>query len=414
MSDHPEQKSVSDSTPAPPDKYPVLVKALPQPFRVVIAVPSDDLKEEFDNYYTKNENQLLQKFPVLVKGKKVKGGRMRGTQKRMEDNTGITNLYSGILTDLVIDHTENLLFIDGVDLQGYEPGSTAQLVAVCYYYPDLEFEGELDYHCEEPVKRTLEEAWEDRKIELSYKYETFEDLSEDTVLAEDQQVLVDLIASKDGEPYADGTFRRKWISLSMLPPVLKDSLLAHKVGDLYELSYAMPDLAGGGEINIDSHVKIYGVRMQIPAEVADDIAKKEGFDTLDQLRDQFDVEFGEYVERARHSTALSHLVDQIIRNSIIPEFPAAWLQINIENRVKDHVANFDGDIERAMVQIGAKSEEEMVQRFKGSLFRETLQTLAVRYFAKAEGMSFGDPQLKVVLAEKMVWVPRTKEEKTDG
>jgi hypothetical protein len=73
--------------------------------------------------------------------------------------------------------------------------------------------------------------------------------------------------------------------------------------------------------------------------------------------------------------------------------------------LQDHLEHFRGDRRQAMLALGTRDDATFRERFKGQLFRDFMQKLAVRRYAAMYGVDFKDQDaiLKSML-EHAKWV----------
>jgi FKBP-type peptidyl-prolyl cis-trans isomerase (trigger factor) len=394
-----EQKSKSEDT-CLKTEYKVEIEGLPQPYRAFIDVPYADLRQKFDEFYKAHEFEFLKKYPV--KGKKSKNGKIKQAQKMLEGSVGVRTLYMDVLSDIIIENVENIMFLEGVNLLSFEPDKECKILAVYYYYPRLEIIHDVDYTCDTPVRQTEEQAWEDRKKELAFKHKIYKDWELDKIEPA-CDVLLDVIASSDGQPNDEVSFRGKWVIAENLPTALKDAIIAHRKGDLFELSYEVPKVGTDEKIKVDAHVKIHAVRELILPEIDDDLAQVEKFENLEHLRRQFSTEYEEYVERAKESVAFNHIIDQFMRCSKHPELPDSYLRVNTQQRIDQHIRQCGNDKDKAIAVTGSKTEDEMYRKFRFYTIQETYKLLVMREFAFLHNIASDDPVLVNEMVSAIDW-----------
>jgi len=400
MTDNQEPKSQSEDT-----KFPMEIEALLQPHRAIIQIPTSELRKRFDDFFHAYEAVLVAKYKV--KGRRGKGGKVKNAKKILEKQLGVNNLYHDVLAQVLRDNLPEVFFVEGFRLSDFsDDEETAPLVAKFYYYPELELNGDIDYVCENPVMQDEEAAWEDRCRELQHQHKYNEEYTEDSLDADNLEVLLDLIVSDD-----QYTLRRKWLELTHLPSSLQEEIRKHKKGDLFETKYLAPNLSGGdGADELDAHIKIYDVRTLIRPEVDDELAKKAGFDSLQLLRNQFQADYDQYVEQAQAGVAFDHIVEEMLGKCKLPQIPNSIIEQNAESRLSEHLRRCKDDKQMAMKVVGVSKWGELEAKFRASVIHDILRDLAARKYAEMHDLPVKEKILMDHMVSQIEWVERKLKE----
>jgi len=411
MSENLEQNSQSEST-APTEvpeavKYQVEIEPLLQPHRAVLSIEHKDLRARFNDFFHVHEDKMVAHFKV--KGQKAKNGKVRRAQKILESNLGVNNMYVDVMHQLLYEQITDIFFLEGFRLTDFEDKDKpkASIVAKFFYAPDLELVGDINYECENPVRQPEADAWADRCRELQHKHKYNEEYTDTSLDVDNLEVLIDLIVSDDKY-----TLRRKWIELAHLPQALQTEVKAHVVGDLFETKYQAHDLTESKAKELDAHVKIYEARKLVRPEIDDELAKKEEFESVDQLKAQFQVDFDEYTERAKSGVAFNHVVNAIIAVCKLPHIPDMMIAREMQQRLDEHLQRCRGDKKMAMAVLGVSKPEDMETQFRARVIQEILSGLAARKYAQIHDLPVKENILVDHMLNQVEWVER-KEEKTD-
>lgn len=379
-----------------------------------IKLDHKELRKRFNDFFFAREDTLVERYKV--KGQKLKGGKVKNARKILESQLGVNKMYVEVLGQILQEQIDDLLFLEGQRLVDFEDKEKpeALLVAHFYYSPDLVMTGDIDYTCENPVRQSEEDAWADRCKELQHKHKYNEAYTEESLDVEGLEVLIDLIVSDDRY-----TLRRKWIELAHLPKSLQTEIKAHKAGDLFETKYQAHTLQGlspEGEdpkdiTELDAHVKIYDVRRLIRPDIDDDLAVKEKFESLEQLKAQFQVDFDEYTERARKGVAYNHIVNQVVAASKIPQLPDSMVDREMRAQLAEHLERCHKDEQLAMKVVGASNRKDMEKQFRHRVIQEIVAGLAAKKYAKIHGMPVKEELLVDHMTNEIEWVE--KKEETD-
>lgn len=364
-------------------------EALAVPYRVEIHLPCSELKEELDKYWEKNHKAIIAHYKPQVK--KAKGGEIPQdkARKMIEKNVPVQQLYQSALAIKLVDVVEKegreVFHIDALSLYDYsDGGDEAILVGRVYYWPEMKLKegSELKFEAKIPFKPDFEKAWNGRKIELWHKHRIVSEIEvEEGKVQDNHDLLVDIIASCDGAPYEKGTSRGTWFELRTLNPDIRKACLEHNVGDLFETSFQMTSMDKDVEgKKVDATIKIFKAREITYREVDDSIAKEEGFESLEVLREEFKKSYENYCFDIKKGIALECVTNAIMASSDLPAIPDSWLDRNAQRLIDNHVAKFKGDLAKAKAVVGAKDDEQFGRLFQNEIIRDILHKLAVRLY----------------------------------
>jgi len=397
----------------------MVVEPLSQPHRVVLYLKYDELRKRFDEYWTSRIGAALEGKPVKLlpeeegfmkvlrhlKGKKGKGGKMRNAQKLAESRIPVSRLYHLVLGQLINERVgRDVLFVEAADVFNFEPGKQSGLGAVVHFTPELEMQGEINWECARPKIPPKQQQFELRVKELQREHRTLKDDSEG-VIAEQSNVCVDIDAKIDGEQYAGGTMSRQWVELGGIPiPELKAHLIGRKVGDEFECDFPANarDTEYGGQ-PVHATIRIHNLQqIEVPG-VDDGLAKDAGFDDLKSFEERFSSDYDSYIKRAEQSVLSEHVIQQIAGESPLPPLSMAWVKLQTDMMVAEHVAGYRGDKRQALAAIGATDQAHMEEYLRGQLYHQFMQQLAFRAYAKMFEVEPGSDEMFDSMLEKVRW-----------
>lgn len=390
MQENQEQKSPSEDTiqaEEKPEKKPlpeIKTEALAVAYRSIVPFDYNELRELFDEYWEMSGHLIEQRFKFKGR-KKGKNKSSKHGKEYLEKTVGYNKLYGEVLWHLASEKLNKPMFFTTLSLEKFDPESTFA-VAVYYKYPKLNLMEDIDFNIERKVDYDKEKAWDKRCKELQTQYRTFTPYEGDGCINETQQVLLDLVANCEGKPYPHATSQGKWFDVDNIAiTTLKEALLTHKRDDLFEVSFVNEE-----DKQVDIQVKVHGVNgIQIP-EIDDELAKDAGFDDLSTLQVQFYEEYEKYIRGAEESIACDHILTDILTKSEIGPVPNDYIKVNVEQSIKQFIANHNGNKEKAMRSISASSEENMRQLFVGQVHRDLYQKLARDFYATKYGIDKED------------------------
>lgn len=412
------------TTEAPVEKpvYQFHEEMLAVPYRAEFLVPYADLKQLFDEYWEKRHEDLINHYKHNVK--KSKGGKINPdkARKMLEANVKPGKLYQEAIAAFLIDQLKekdkDVLHLDALDFYDYEEGKDAQIIGVVYYYPELSVANPeaLVYQATRPFTSDVEKAWRGKQQELKHKYKKVSEVElTEGVVQDNYELLLDVIASCDGQPYKEGTIRGQWLEIRTLFEAFRKSFANKNIGDLFETDFDMngidPDTKGKP---VHATVKIFKAREIIYREVDDSIAKEEGSASLADLQTKFEKEYNDYVNNCLKGTAADAIINTILQNSTREPLPDRWVELCTDRLIAKHVSQFGGDKTKAMSVVGAKDDDNFRRMFMGEVFRDILRVLATKWYKKYYNIGKGtDDELYADMMKRINWIekeiPKTEE-----
>lgn len=393
------------------------------PYRVEFLIPYEDMRKKFDEYWEKKSDKLISKYKPKVK--KSKGGQINKEKAKamLEKSVPVSILYqdaiSAFLTDLLKEKGKDVLHLEALQIFDYEPEKEVQLLGQLYYYPELVLNADavLEFTAKMPKERGEEHAWQGRTVELKSKYRKVGETehTEGPVLMT-HELLVDVIASVDGQPYQGGTVRGQWFEINKMFPDFRDSFKDRQIGDLFETTFNMGgiDEETKGK-TVHATIKIFKAHDITYREIDDQLAKDEGFESLDKMKEAFHTEYERHLMGIKKGVAAEAIANHILQNSVIPPLPNRWTELNTERLINQHIKQFQNNKEKAMSVVGAKDDEELSHLFRGEVFRDILRTLAIKWYVKHYELTGKDDEtLYADMIGRVKWEEEKKEEVQNG
>lgn len=375
MSENQEQKSQSEDTILDP-----VIEPMAQPHRIIVSVPYDEIREGFDKFWSEHEEDIIKKFKI--KGRKLKGGKVKDAQKIAESNIGIRKLYTPVLIEKIHDKIKDVLFVE--DVAGMVDEGNENIFKVYgrfYYTPKITLEKDPDFKVLKQFNEDIEAMYQRRLEDLQRKYRVVQEYQGEDI-KEDHNVLIDIIASCEEKPYDRGTSRNTYIHMSYFPEEIKTAIMEHKKGDLFEASYVMdkrdPELEGK---TVNVHIKIYDVQEIIYPEINDDLVKEENFESLEKFHEKFIEDYTNYLDNSKRGMVMEHVITDILTDLHHPEVPQCWLDANVASFERNILQKFQGDKDRMMMSLRANDKDELYNLLKGEVLRDLVRVMALRAYA---------------------------------
>jgi FKBP-type peptidyl-prolyl cis-trans isomerase (trigger factor) len=381
-----------------------IIEPLAPPYRVVLWFKYDELRAEFDKFWKENADQLIWKYKL--KGKKGAGGVMKGAQKMAESRVPLKALYQQVLGDKIANVVPDVLLLEGFELFNFEKGQTPHMVGIIYFYPKITTLREpINWACKKPKEPSRQVQFEARLRELQMQFRKLED-DPDGAITMLSNIQMDVIASIEGKPYANGSFQRQWVDISGIPMKdLVEQLIGHKVGDLFECDYlASPrDQENVGK-TVHAAIKIHNLQKIVIPPVDDELARDAEFDDLKSFEDRFHQDFDAFLRRAQRGLVADHVIGHIVQNSTVPPIPQGYINGKIVEMAQQHLRQFGGNKNAAMRAIGAQSEEDFIHRFTGQAYRGLMQELAARKYGELFSVAPGSDEMFESMLDNVKWV----------
>jgi trigger factor len=202
-----------------------------------------------------------------------------------------------------------------------------------------------------PVTEVDDEAVE-RALETFVKRnQAFEPLAESRPAAEGDQVVLDFEGKKDGEPFAGGKGEDFPLMLGSgtMVPGFEAALIGRTEGEQAEIEVTFPDDYPREELKgqpVTFDVKIKEVKAPVPLVIDDELAKGQGFESLDAMRDairtSMNREYSQFSRLRVKRSLLDHLAEryrfEVPPGMVEMEFDAIWKQVEHE-RSHGHAAD---------------------------------------------------------------------------
>jgi trigger factor len=184
-------------------------------------------------------------------------------------------------------------------------------------------------------------------------------------------VVIDFVGKRDGEPFEGGAAEDYQLVLgsNSLIPGFEDQLVGVKAGDSREVNVTFPedygsaDLAGQAAV-FDVTVKEVKTSAEVPVD--DELAKKLGMETLDEVRERLKEQIGADYNRISRMKLKRAMLDQLAE---MHDFPVPEGMVEMEfNQIWQ-------DFERSLKEEGKdlttadKPEEELREEYRGIAVR---------------------------------------------
>jgi trigger factor len=202
-------------------------------------------------------------------------------------------------------------------------------VEVSVKYERLPEVPEVDFaaiELEKPVAEVEEAAIDEALANLAKTANVFEDRAEGATAEDGDQVVIDFVGSIDGEPFDGGAAEDYPLVLGSgsFIPGFEDQVKGVKAGDTPTVTVTFPEDYGAKNLagkEATFAVTVKAVKAPRPAEIDDELAKRFGYDSLDELkanvRERLQAEYSQ-ATRAIVKRRLMDALDKVVRFDVPP------------------------------------------------------------------------------------------------
>jgi trigger factor len=202
-------------------------------------------------------------------------------------------------------------------------------VEVSVKYERLPEVPEVDFaaiELEKPVAEVEEAALEEALANLAKTANVFEDRAEGAAAEDGDQVVIDFVGSVDGEEFEGGAAEDYplVIGSGSFIPGFEEQVRAVKAGETPTVTVTFPENYGAKNLagrEATFAVTVKAVKAPKAAEIDDDLAKRFGYDSLDDLksnvRERLQAEYGQ-ATRAIVKRRLMDALDAVVKFDVPP------------------------------------------------------------------------------------------------
>ncbi|MEZ5160550.1 MAG: trigger factor [Marmoricola sp.] len=281
--------------------------------KMTVEVPAEDLKPSFDAAYKAIAKQV--NIPGFRKGKVppavIDRQVGRGAVVDQAINEALPNLYVQALQDndlLPIGQPE-------IEVTKLDEDGALEFTATVDVRPEIKVPAH-DAMTVEVANAEVTEADVDEQLEhLRGRFATFKEV--DRAAAADDDLLIDLLASQDGETVEGGEASNQSyvVGAGFGLDGLDEAVTGLKAGEEADFTSELAGGAMAGE-SVDIHVKVNAVRERELPEVDDEFAQLASeFDTVAELRADIETRLagGKRLEQAAEArdAVLEQLLDEV-------------------------------------------------------------------------------------------------------
>ena len=306
------------------------------------------------------------------------------------------------LVEAVKEHNLELVARPTLDYKDANDESVT-LVINCVVSPEVtlgEYKG-LDIHKDE-----VNVTDEDVEAELSKVQDRFADwvLREEGQPAEDgDQVTIDFVGKKDGEPFEGGSGENYPLELgsNTFIPGFEEQLVGVKTDDVKDVTVTFPedyqaaDLAGKEAVFT---VTVHDIKYKDRPEVNDELIaqlKREGVETVEKFKEVTKEDLTKERERAADEKFTNDLMETISDNATV-EIPAVMIENEVDNLYRDFTNRMQqsGFIAEQYFAATGQTEADLKATMRPDAQRRVKGSLVLDAVIKAENIEISDEDVE--------------------
>ena len=306
------------------------------------------------------------------------------------------------LVEAIKEHNLELVARPTLDYKDASDESVT-LVINCVVSPEVtlgEYKG-LDIHKDE-----VNVTDEDVEAELSKVQDRFADwvLREEGQPAEDgDQVTIDFVGKKDGEPFEGGSGVNYPLELgsNTFIPGFEEQLVGVKTDDVKDVTVTFPedyqaaDLAGKEAVFT---VTVHDIKYKDRPEVNDELIaqlKREGVETVEKFKEVTKEDLTKERERAADEKFTNDLMETISDNATV-EIPAVMIENEVDNLYRDFTNRMQqsGFTAEQYFAATGQTEADLKATMRPDAQRRVKGSLVLDAVIKAENIEISDEDVE--------------------
>ena len=306
------------------------------------------------------------------------------------------------LVEAIKEHNLELVARPTLDYKDASDESVT-LVINCVVSPEVtlgEYKG-LDIHKDE-----VNVTDEDVEAELSKVQDRFADwvLREEGQPAEDgDQVTIDFVGKKDGEPFEGGSGENYPLELgsNTFIPGFEEQLVGVKTDDVKDVTVTFPedyqaaDLAGKEAVFT---VTVHDIKYKDRPEVNDELIaqlKRDGVETVEKFKEVTKEDLTKERERAADEKFTNDLMEAISDNATV-EIPAAMIENEVDNLYRDFTNRMQqsGFTAEQYFAATGQTEADLKATMRPDAQRRVKGSLVLDAVIKAENIEISDEDVE--------------------
>jgi len=359
-----------------------------QPFSVKVSVPSDDLKDRFNQYWEENKDRL---DPDIMR-RATKGGYRQISQERaVKLSGGPTEFYRPVLSRVVDDFLKSqgrsLLAVTNLSLQDTD------VHAVVYLEPEIRWTSkDLPDNFKVTVPKLTDEVVSNA-IDVQVRAAQDDNvvlvpLLEGSSIIDGIVAVLDCESIVDGKVWKEGTFiNNKWLidESKFFIPSIKQNILGMKVGETRKFSVVLPEAFGPNTgKTVDMTIRVNQLYKRDMPAIDDDLAITVGFANMASWRSSLTIEITHALKEQRKQIIENSITNELASIAESSPIPHTWMVVKGQElyRSQRDMVRTEGELMNRWARVGS-SKDDLVRYFG----LQAAQTLITDMVLRSYGMT---------------------------
>ena len=303
-----------------------------------------------------------------------------------------------------------------IAIQTFDEGKDLEYTIEVEILPDFDVPEFSDISIERPVVEVTDETIDDTMATLATQHSTFNPPAEPRAAKDGDQLVLDCVATVDGEPIEELSRHGMEIVLgtSTFVPEVEQALIDRSVEDHVSVSAPVPEALGPADLagrSAQFEIDLNEIREPVARTVDDDFAALFGVETVNELRGRIREEHERQYKQLTRSRAKRLLLDSLAEKCtfdlpeilVSTEFDTIWREIEY---AKEHGQLTEAERSKPEDALKAEYREIAERRVKlGLLLSEVARKNSIEVSRDElgaaivrESMRYGADQYQQVLA----------------
>lgn len=361
--------------------------------RLTVGVPAETI-----------EADLNRKLQELSKTVKINGFRPGKVPAREVKRRYGKQLRQEILGDIIRDtfgqavDQENLnpAGSPNIETKNDKAGESFEYTATFEVFPEIELKGLDGVKVEKLVAEITADDIDNMIANILQQHKSWE--TADRAAAFDDQVIIDFVGTKDGEPFEGGSADANPLVLgsgSMIPG-FEDGLVGLKAGEEKTLALTFPEDYQAEELvgqPVEFKVSVKEVNKPLIPELNDEFATKMGVEGgVEAFKEAVKKNMARELEQGVKNKLKSQLMDKLLEKNDQVEVPKALIKNEIHRMQRQMLQQFGG---------GANFDPSMFPQdlFTEQATRSVTLSLLVGEIIKAQGITADAARVRSTIEE---------------
>lgn len=238
-------------------------------------------------------------------------------------------------------------------------------------------------------------------------------LEEDRAVREGDLALIDFEGFKDGKPFAETPKTENFLMKVGMNQILKDfddQLIGMNSGETKEINISFPESYPNDKfanLDIAFQVSLREIKQEILPEVNDELAKRFGKQTLDELKDEIIADLKQGYEKRTEQEQAEQIFEALLEKTDF-EVPDVMTEYELEGIISE--------IDRSLTYQNTSMEEQgftkevLSAKYRDTAVKQSKRRLILNKLIEQEKMTVSDEEVENALKEMAQALNKTSAE----